>query len=68
MSKRTRAVVKRRDNEADRKFAVARDNRLTVDDALERVVNIYVSEGYRERTIMEEWINFSGGMAHSSPE
>lgn len=51
--RRNKAIVKRRDIVADRRF----DAGLTVTDALEAVMRIYVSEGYRDRT-MDDYRKF----------
>jgi site-specific recombinase XerD len=44
-------VVKRRDQLAEQMADI--NNRITTDMALERVMNIYSAEGYRERTMFE---------------
>jgi integrase/recombinase XerD len=50
MPVKKRAVVKRRNIEADRLFQA---DKLTVEQALTRVLNMYSAEGYRDRTIRD---------------
>ncbi|QNG60320.1 tyrosine-type recombinase/integrase [Bacillus sp. PAMC26568] len=50
MATKRRGIVKRRDIKAEQTFYT---DELKVDDALNRVMSIYSSEGYRERTMSD---------------